>query len=406
MLSTFSIDYLPSELLAPIFSLIFLLLTLPEPCLLLFFSAVFLFFCVCFVLFLMSLSPFNKDSLLRLYPSISDSTLSFDCKSSNLSIAHQNIRSILNKIDIISSSQLLNFDIIMFTESWLTPEIPNHLLNLDNYQIFRKDRASGTGGGIIIFVKTNITVLPLFDINIDESESLFLKIPLSPSGPPLIIGCVYRPPSSSVINFCNSLSSTFDSFPSSSPVTLLGDFNINLHSDTHTSNYFKSTLSSLQISCRNSLPTRVTDSSESLLDLILSSHPSIHSKSVTYFDDLSDHFVIGTFLSLNPKRQPKSLITKRSFKNFSSETFFNYCKYLPFHYISNIPSLDDKVNYLTLLISSALNIFAPFKTFRVRGPKKPWLTKTLLQIISYKNSLFKYARSCHSSPLWYYYKQI
>jgi len=199
---------------------------------------------------------------------------------------------------------------------------------------------------------------------------------------------------------------TVDSLSPSSSLILLGDFNINILSDSHSSNTFKSTLSALQISCLNFLPTRITDHCESLLDLILTNNPTVHKKTVTYYEDLSDHFIISTFLSLNPNRQPKTLVHKRSFKNFSSDTFFDYCKYLPFHLISDIEALDDKVSFLTDLISSALNIFAPFKTFRIRGPKKPWLTKTLLQAISHKNALFKSARDSSSPLLWITYKQI
>ena len=272
----------------------------------------------------MSLSSFSKSSLLRLYPSISDPSVVSNCSPSSLTIAHLNIRSLFGKIDLISTSKLSNFDVCMFSESWLSSDTADNLISLDNFQTFRKDRVSGPGGGIVIYVKSNISAIPLYNLSIDEAESLFLKVPLSPSVPPLILACVYRPPSSNISNFCTSLINTVDTLSPSSSLILLGDFNINLLSDNHSSNNFKATLSALQISCLNSLPTRITDCNESLLDLILTNNPSVHKKSVTYFEDLSDHLIISTFLSLNPKRQPKTLIHKRSFKNFSPDSFFNY----------------------------------------------------------------------------------
>jgi len=172
------------------------------------------------------------------------------------------------------------------------------------------------------------------------------------------------------------------------------------------SSSFKSTLSTLNLSLLNTLPTRYTNSSESLIDLILSSHPSQHFLSKTFFEDMSDHFIISTFISVKPTLRPRQIIRKRSFKNFVSSDFFDYCKYLPFHNISSFDSLDEKVNYLSDLIISALDLFAPFKQFRVRGDKKPWLSKFILHAINYKNKFFKYAQHSNCLIIWEEYKKI
>jgi len=221
----------------------------------------------------MSLSDCNKSNILRLYPSSSD----LCCPSLPypiISFLHLNIRSILNKIDYIASSNLTSFDVLLFSESWLTEDIPNNLIHLDGYNIFRKDRPAGNHGrGLIFYVKTSLTASPLPMPDIPESESLWLKINSNSHSHSLIIGGFYRYPNGSVKNFCDSFIDTLDVLPPNNLISCLGDFNINLLEESYSSNYFRNTMNVLQLKVLNNLPTRITDTSESLIDLIITNKP-------------------------------------------------------------------------------------------------------------------------------------
>ena len=74
----------------------------------------------------------------------------------NLSFVHYNVQSIVNKLDILHA-QLLDFDNLAFTETWLSPAVSTNDLMLQSYNIpERKDRTGDPHGGVIVYVKNGI----------------------------------------------------------------------------------------------------------------------------------------------------------------------------------------------------------------------------------------------------------
>ena len=96
-------------------------------------------------------------------------------------ILSANIRSTMNKIDeiyvTISSG---NYQIFAASETWLTNEMPNEQVRLQNYHVFRCDRLLRSGGGVCVWVYTSINVLPLPQKEKpDFLESVWLAVPSS-----------------------------------------------------------------------------------------------------------------------------------------------------------------------------------------------------------------------------------
>ena len=73
--------------------------------------------------------------------------------SHNLSFVHYNVQSIFSKLEILQA-ELSDFDILAFTETWLSPSIDINELLLHSYNTpERKDRAGDNHGGVMIYVK-------------------------------------------------------------------------------------------------------------------------------------------------------------------------------------------------------------------------------------------------------------
>ena len=57
-------------------------------------------------------------------------------------------------------SSVINYDIIILTETWLRDDVADTELVLDNYSVYRRDRddnsKSNRGGGVLIVVKDMI----------------------------------------------------------------------------------------------------------------------------------------------------------------------------------------------------------------------------------------------------------
>ena len=69
-------------------------------------------------------------------------------------------------------------DIVIITESWLKSHHSDGLITIDGYSSFGKERVKKRGGGILIYIKSNITAdvfEPVNKDNIDALETLIVK---------------------------------------------------------------------------------------------------------------------------------------------------------------------------------------------------------------------------------------
>ena len=84
-------------------------------------------------------------------------------------------RSLLPKIDELTafiSTQPV--DIVAVTESWLHNDIENRLELLNGYNLFRKDRATGRGGGVCVYIKSDIPCVRRLDLENSRFECFML----------------------------------------------------------------------------------------------------------------------------------------------------------------------------------------------------------------------------------------
>ena len=115
-------------------------------------------------------------------------------KHPTLKVLNINFQSVCNKIPefhaLINTEQP---DIIIATESWLTPDILNREVAPANlsYSIFREDRTSTSGGGVFIMVKGDIIATEHKEFKTD-CEIVWVKIELVGTRP-LFIAAYYRP---------------------------------------------------------------------------------------------------------------------------------------------------------------------------------------------------------------------
>ena len=83
-----------------------------------------------------------------------------------LRVCYQNIRGLNSKIlDLYLNSFSFDFDVIVFTETWLRAHISDSELFCNDFVIFRCDHRERIGGGVLIATKTRLNAeLVHFDI--------------------------------------------------------------------------------------------------------------------------------------------------------------------------------------------------------------------------------------------------
>ena len=110
----------------------------------------------------------------------------------NLSFVHYNVQSIFSKLEILQA-ELSEFDILAFTETWLSPSIDTNELLLHSFNTpERKDRTGDNHGGVIIYVKDSLYYKRREDLEPRNIESILLE--LTNNRKHVLFGLFYCPP--------------------------------------------------------------------------------------------------------------------------------------------------------------------------------------------------------------------
>ena len=141
-------------------------------------------FTVCFLAWLIRLLLLSGDLQPNLGPTSTSSANDTSFSSSDsqeilandLSILHLNVQSLLPKIDVIRVESV-TYDIAVFTESWLKPNVTDDLISLQNFlPPFRTDRNDRPGGGVVIYARDTLSCKRRKDIEINGLEAVWLEI--------------------------------------------------------------------------------------------------------------------------------------------------------------------------------------------------------------------------------------
>ena len=190
-------------------------------------------------------------------------------RSTPLSIMYYNARSILPKFDCLCAEVRVRRPIVVcIVESWLSHDISDDEICIDNYQICRLDR-NRHGGGVLMHVHDSLSWKQLPTSNLE-----MIAISVSPicGSSKHCVSVLYRPPSSPT-SFFDYFSTALHSLSPHcfSSFVLVGDFNINFCKRDHP--YFCKLDSILQMFSLSQVvqsPTHVNpDGSTSLIDLAL-----------------------------------------------------------------------------------------------------------------------------------------
>lgn len=108
---------------------------------------------------------------------------------------HLNIRSVASKTEQLEKLLMdSNLDFLCLSESWLTDSSPDTAYIVPGYNVFRKDRKLGRGGGLLMYVKNHINCKEI-DLDCVDIECMAIRMILSANMSFTVI-CIYRPPSS------------------------------------------------------------------------------------------------------------------------------------------------------------------------------------------------------------------
>ncbi|KAJ3655025.1 hypothetical protein Zmor_014170 [Zophobas morio] len=287
-------------------------------------------------------------------------------------------------VDFSVLVQTLKPTFIMLSESWLSPAIPDTLVAINGYTLFRNDRDGRRGGGVGIFVADLICssfTINILSSEVGNNEALFLKS--SNSSISFVLGCIYRLPDSAIGDVRKLFTFVSKIADSCDRLIIAGDFNlpdITWPLD-HISNF--------------DAPSQ-TNQTPSTLDLIITSDDKLLAN-LDYLDPVgkSDHVVLKVEVQICFERGRRITSTCRVITNYEllNRDLFN----IDWSTILVEPSVEDNWTRFKKQLNSVVTKHT-VSVVRKQSSNKPWITKQILKLIRKKRALWRcYKRTSSES---------
>ena len=235
-----------------------------------------------------------------------------------------NARSLNNKMDDLKqAARIYKPHIIGVTETWGTIETNDAFYNIEDYILYRNDRLGRKGGGTMLYIsnklgQSNCRALnnPVHGIGYDSSVWCWVS-PIK--GKKILVGTIYRSPTSTVVNDNNMLRLFDDAntVAGDNRLLIMGDFNVPkinwaanevLTGARRIDRELHARVTDNFLNQHVKIPTRYCGSMKSTLDLIFTKEEDVKNIEVTSPVGNSDHgVVLGDFIcKWKSRAKPKS----------------------------------------------------------------------------------------------------
>ena len=151
--------------------------------------------------------------------------------------------------------------------------------------------------------------------------------------------------------------------------------------------------------------TRITKSSASLIDIVLSSNPERIIKSKIISAHLSDHDMVGITRKINASKFKARIITTRCFARYDRSAYRNDVKNSLWDNVYEQSDVNHAWYQMYNILLKAINRHAPLIQKKVRGRECSWLTNSLRKAMRERDSLLKDARRSKCASDWAAYKR-
>jgi len=290
--------------------------------------------------------------------------------TNGLSCSLLNARSVANKLEELHYLLYMDkYDLLFITETWLSPNLPDGCLDPNShYLLLRKDRASGHGGGVCVFVHKGLHVTPV-ELADTYNHLELLCFDLYCVTAKLRFFCVYRPPhnDSEGVEYLTLITRCVTAYSVGQHINvILGDLNcpnVNWSTRSGSSDCINSTLLKFADKCGFHQFVDFATRGNNILDVILSDDPQLIS-TLSPAPPLgrSDHvmikFHIDHFCHSSQQEFSKSL--KYNWYKGDFTGIANFIASIDWHYVlCNYPSACVLWYTFVDILWSAVRLFVP-----------------------------------------------
>ena len=246
-------------------------------------------------------------------------------KQCNLTILHQNICSIRNKVtelEVLLRTELKDVDILCLTEHWQSAQTI-HCINIEGFKLLSSFcRNSSKHGGSSIYIKEGLVTSEInYLTNVCEEKTFEMSLIYLPTFN-LNIVCIYRSPESQLEKFMEKLELVIQKLQKNSKILILcGDWNIDFLREDKDKKDLMDLLLRYNLENTVKAPTRITPNTKTLLDVIII-NKAHYTTPVTIVElGLSDHQaqmlpVLNTTQNRTNQRTLKRLFSDNNISEF------------------------------------------------------------------------------------------
>ena len=327
--------------------------------------------------------------------------------SKYFSFIHYNVQSILPKLDILLT-EFKDFDILAFSETWLSPAVSSDDVLLDSFHVpERKDRLNDNHGGVILYVKNKYFYRRRTDLEIGGVESIWIEIHHSSN--PLLFGLFYRPPNTNSTQHSSIVDSIHLAIDSGiQNIIFTGDFNLNIY-NTLSNRKVNNICRNLSLTQHISDPTHYTESSQSTIDLIFSNNPDILLQ-VGVCDPVLDqdvrfHCPVYGILKSNKKRDHSFTRLIWSFDKGDYTLLRNKAREVDWS-TTKSDNIDTYASNTTETILSLARSAIPSKSVIIRPSDPPWFSSGLRSLIRQRKRAYRKAKRSDTPSDWASFRKL
>lgn len=326
--------------------------------------------------------------------------------SGHFSFVHYNVQSIINKLDILRT-ELTEFDILAFSETWLNQSISSSDLLFNSYSLpERKDR-DDSHGGVILYIRDNISYKRRHDLEPPGVECIWVELILHHKH--VLFGLFYRPPSSDneyYTKIDDSIHLAIDT--NIDDVVISGDFNYNM-SNVATSRKIDSLCQQYSLHQCITEPTNFTEHSQSIIDIIL-----VKNKQNILLSGVGEpilqqdiRFHCPIFGVLNFKKPIYKSYTRQIWSYDKGD--YNHLKTLARNTDWNSLYNVDVNTHAKNITDHIINITkqcVPNKYVRIKPQDLPWISSSIKNMIRKRKRAYKKAKRTNSENHWTKFRKL
>lgn len=337
-------------------------------------------------------------------------------KHKGFTIATLNTRSLEPRMsevkEILRTTKL---DILAITETWCD-DTKCRVLEVDDYTIVRKDR-NRRGGGVLLYIRNGIEYKERNDLEHPDIEATWIELSTLLNKQKTLVAVYYRPPDKKQEYYNSTVDMLDKAYLEGKQLIVLGDFNWDYNLGQ---NYEKNPVRYLEdLTGTQQLVedyTRVTKTTKTTIDLILSSSPNDHLYTGICQTSGSDHYMPYTIIKAKRVKTIHKTATFRNYKDL--DDFDKWDEFLEDleEALTDLKLNNDRdPNSITTekawetfktTLNTKSDTYAPIESKRLRSNHKHWVTPEIIKIMHERDRLHRKATQTNDDNLWSNYKRL